>query len=195
MPETAFGGIPDNHSTLTFNGFSHENAINPARLQMLSKPAPPDAIMSDSEPLDLMALSSGANTARLGPSKRRHATSTQSSRVSSSAFGVDVDVGVLASQRSGSGSKRAMPFLDYDDVADDISGTNKRIKSGVLTPPLPEDLIMGAPGEEDSPGNGGVPIRYEDLELGEIRESSRFDHKYAVEDLDQVILEAQNKVP
>ena len=84
-----------------------------------------------------------------------------------------------------------MPFLDYDDAVDDSSVSNKRIKSGVLTPPLPEELIMGPP-HKDSPGDGGVPIQYEELELGEIREAG--DHKYAIEDLDQLILEAQNKI-
>lgn len=90
------------------------------------------------------------------------------------------------------GSKRDVSFLDYDDPEDKPEKNpkdSKRLKSGVLTPPLPEDLVMGSTDE----AGGGVPVKNEtDLEMGEVREVG--DGKLvAYEDLDELISQAQKE--
>lgn len=74
LPETAFGGVPENHTSLTFEGFSEHNTFNPARLLMLTAVNPPTQPGSSliEEDLNVGPLSSGANCAPLGPSKRRY---------------------------------------------------------------------------------------------------------------------------
>lgn len=197
LPETAFGGVPENHASLTFEGFSEHNTLNPARLMMLTAANPPaecDASMVDD--FDVGPRSSGANCAPLGPVKKCHGSALQSSRASQASTPMSShwsSNGEASKRMEYVGSKRPVSFLDYDDPEEkpeENPKDSKRIKSGVLTPPLPEDLVMASTEES----GGGVPIKYEiDLEIGEIEEAGGpgGSKKYAYEDLDEMITQAQ----
>jgi hypothetical protein len=184
LPETAFGGIPENHASLTFEGFSEHNTLNPARLLMLTAVNPPDE-----------RAPSGANCAPLGPIKRSYDSAMQSSRGSQASTPMSShwsSNGEAPKRVEHVGFKRAVSFLDYGDPEDkpeENPKDSKRIKSGVLTPPLPEDLVMTSAEEF----GGGVPVKHEiDLEMGEINEVAG-SNKYAYEDLDEMITQAQKK--
>ena len=195
LPETAFGGVPENHTSLTFEGFSEHNPFNPARLLMLTAVNPPDerdTSMAEDE-FDVGPLSSGANCAPLGPIKRRYDSAMQSShssQVSTPMSSHWSSNGEAFKRLEHVGSKRDVSFLDYDDPEEkpeENPKDSKRIKSGVLTPPLPEDLVMASTEES----GGGVSIKPEiDLEMGEIREAGG-SSKYVYEDLDEMITQAQ----
>ncbi|KAI5194588.1 hypothetical protein E4T39_08603 [Aureobasidium subglaciale] len=197
LPETAFGGIPENHTSLTFDGFSEHNSFNPARLQMLTAVNPgvgPESPMPMTEAA--APRSSGANCAPLGPLKRRYDSAMQSSGSSQAQTPMSShwssNVGLIKySKRDDDDSKRAVSFLDYDDPNENMDENRQfvkriRTRSGVLTPPLLEDLLMPSI-ERD----GGVFIKNEtvDLEMGEIQETSATKHAY--EELDEMIIQAQ----
>lgn len=195
LPETAFGGVPENHTSLTFEGFSENNTFNPARLLMLTAVNPPveHATSLIEEDLNVGPRSSGANCAPLGPPKRRYHSAMQSSRSSQAPT-------PMSSHWSSNGdkygehiaSKRDVIFLDYDDPEDkpeENPKDPKRFKSGVLTPPLPEDLVMASTDESV----GGVVVKDEtDLEMGEVKENGD-GNKLAYEDLDELIDQAQKE--
>ncbi|KAG9945558.1 hypothetical protein KCU85_g7200, partial [Aureobasidium melanogenum] len=197
LPQTAFGGAPENHTSLTFEGFSENNTFNPARLLMLTAVNPPAEHTSSlvEEDFNVGPLSSGANCAPLGPFKRRYDSAAQSSRSSQAPA-------PMSSHWSSNGdkyeehihiaSKRDVTFLDYDDPEDkneENPKDPKRLKSGVLTPPLPEDLVMTSTAES----GGGVSVKREtNLEMGEIREGGN-GNKFAYEDLDEMINQAQKE--
>jgi hypothetical protein len=88
--------------------------------------------------------------------------------------------------------QEARLFPDYDDPEEkpeENPKDSKRIKSGVLTPPMPEDLVMASTEES----GGGFAIKHEtDLEMGEIEEADG-SKKYAYEDLDEMITQAQKE--
>jgi hypothetical protein len=193
LPETAFGGVPENHASLTFEGFSEHNTLNPARLLMLTAVNPPpaerDASMVDGP------RSSGANCAPLGPIKKRYDSALQSSRTSQASTPMSShwsSNGEASKRIEYVGSKRPVSFLDYDDPEEkpeENPKNSKRIKSGVLTPPMPEDLVMASTEES----GGGFAIKHEtDLEMGEIEEAGG-SKKYAYEDLDEMITQAQKE--
>jgi hypothetical protein len=196
LPETAFGGVPENHASLTFEGFSEHNTLNPARLLMLTAVNPPPAERDASMVEDDFGVgprSSGANCAPLGPIKKRYDSALQSSRTSQASTPMSSNWssnGEASKRMEYVCSKRPISFLDYDDPEEKPEETlkdSKRIKSGVLTPPLPEDLVMASTEES----GGGVPIKHEvDLELGEIEEAGG-SKKYAYEVLDEMITQAQ----
>lgn len=147
------------------------------------------------EDFNVGPLSSGANCAPLGPFKRRYDSAAQSSRSSQAPT-------PMSSHWSSNGdkyeehihiaSKRDLTFLDYDDPEDkneENPKDPKRLKSGVLTPPLPEDLVMISTAES----GGGVSVKREtNLEMGEIREGGN-GNKFAYEDLDEMINQAQKE--
>ncbi|KAI5275440.1 hypothetical protein E4T47_01572 [Aureobasidium subglaciale] len=197
LPETAFGGVPENHMSLTFDGFSEHNSFNPARLQMLTAVNPGVRSESPMTMTDAAApRSSGANSAPLGPLKRRYDSAMQSSGNSRAhtpmASHWSSNVGPIKySKRDDDGSRRAVSFLDYDDPDENMGEDPQPVKrirtrSGVLTPPPLEDLVMPST-ERD----GGVSIKSEtvDLEVGELEEASTT--KYAYEELDEMISQAQ----
>ncbi|CAD0092229.1 unnamed protein product [Aureobasidium vineae] len=197
LPETAFGGAPENHTSLTFEGFSEHNTFNPARLLMLTAVNPPSerATSMTEDDFDVGPLSSGANCAPLGPPKKRYDSAMQSSRSSQAPTPMSfqwLSGGDAPNHVERVGPKRAVSFLNYDDPEDEPEDTTKdckRLKSGALTPPLPEDLVMASTEET----GGGVPIKHEtDLEMGEVEEA-RGGNKYAYEDLDEMIDQAQTK--
>jgi hypothetical protein len=198
LPETAFGGVPENHASLTFEGFSEHNTLNPARLLMLTAvnapPAERDASMVDDD-FDVGPRSSGANCAPLGPIKKRYDSALQSSRTSQASTPMSShwsSNGEASKRIEYVGSKRPVSFLDYDDPEEkpeENPKNSKRIKSGVLTPPMPEDLVMASTEES----GGGFAIKHEtDLEMGEIEEADG-SKKYAYEDLDEMITQAQKE--
>ncbi|KAI4723033.1 hypothetical protein E4T48_00628 [Aureobasidium sp. EXF-10727] len=181
--------------SLTFEGFSEYNTFNPARLLMLTAVNPPSerATSMTEDDFDVGPLSSGANCAPLGASKRRYDSAMQSARSSQTSTPMSLQWssgGEYHNHADRIGPKRAVSFLDYDDPEDkpeEAPKDSKRLKSGALTPPLPEDLVMVSTEETD----GGVPIKHEtDLEMGEIEEAS-VGNKYAYEDLDEMINQAQ----
>ncbi|KAI4731926.1 hypothetical protein E4T49_00186 [Aureobasidium sp. EXF-10728] len=195
LPESAFGGAPENHKSLTFEGFSEHNTFNPARLLMLTAVNPPSerATSMTEDDFDVGPLSSGANCAPLGAPKRRYDSAMQSARCSRTSTPMSLQWssgGDAPNHVERIGPKRVVSFLDYDDPEDmpeEAPKDSKRLKSGALTPPLPEDLVMVSTEETD----GGVPIKHEtDLEMGEIEEAS-VGNKYAYEDLDEMINQAQ----
>jgi hypothetical protein len=197
LPETAFGGIPENHSSLTFEGFSEHNTFNPARLLMLTAVNPPDerAASTAEDDFDVGPLSSGANCAPLGPIKRSYDSAMQSSRGSQASTPMSShwsSNGEAPKRVEHIGFERAVSFLDYGDPEDkpeENPKDSKRIRSGVLTPPLPEDLVMASAHES----GGGVPIKHEiDLEMGEIKEVAG-SNQYAYDDLDEMITQAQKE--
>jgi hypothetical protein len=197
LPETAFGGIPENHSSLSFEGFSEHNTFNPARLLMLTAVNPPDerATSTADDDFDVGPLSSGANCAPLRPIKRSYDSAMQISRGSQASTPMSShwsSNGEAPKRVELVGFKRAVSFLDYGDPEDkpeENPKDPKRIRSGVLTPPLPEDLVMASAEES----GGGVPVKHEiDLEMGEIKEVAG-SNNYAYEDLDEMITQAQKK--
>jgi hypothetical protein len=196
LPETAFGGVPENHASLTFEGFSEHNTLNPARLLMLTAVNPPsaerDASMVEDD-FDVGPRSSGANCAPLGPIKKRYDSALQSSRTSQASTPMSShwsSNGGSSKRMEYVSSKRPISFLDYDDPEEKPEENPKdfkRIKSGVLTPPLPGDLVMTSTEES----GGGAAIKHEtDLEMGEIEEAGG-SKRYAYEDLDEMITQAQ----
>lgn len=164
---------------------------------MLTAVNPPDerdTSMAEDD-FDVGPLSSGANCAPLGPIKRRYEPAMQSSRSSQASTPMSSlwsSNGEASKREEHIGSKRDVSFLDYDDPedkAEEDPKASKRIRSGVLTPPLPEDLVMASTDES----GGGVPIKPEtDLEMGEIEEAGG-SNKYAYEDLDEMITRAQKE--
>lgn len=163
-------------------------------LTAINPPAEGDTPMAEDD-FDVGPLSSGANCAPLGPVKRRCVSALQSSRTSQASTPMS---SLWSSHEEASkrvehiGSKRDVSFLDYDDPTDKSEENlkdSKRIRSGVLTPPLPEDLVMASTDEAGS----GVLIKPEtDLETGEIEEAGG-SNKYAYEDLDEMITQAQKE--
>ncbi|THY62035.1 hypothetical protein D6C99_01032 [Aureobasidium pullulans] len=195
LPEDAFGGIPENHASLTFNGFSEHNAFNPARLQMLTSVNPPVSnfqvpnVKPGDDIFDVGPLSSGANRAPLGPIKRRYDSAMQSSHGSRTATPLPAWSPHAGLPRRAIEQQRDAVLLDYDDPEevpkDCIS--NKRFKSGVLTPPRPEDLVMKSVQEPT------VKVEDAELEMGEIKEVPEVgsEHKYVYDGLEEMIQEAQ----
>lgn len=186
---------------------------------MLSEPpaehVAPDVAMSDDGSFDLAPRKSGANTAPLGSLKRRYDSAMQSSHgsrattpmSSTSSWPSNLHGPAIKElmERADVDSKSAA-FLDYDDEPTNCGpeSPNKRLKSGVLTPPVPEDLVMASTEKSPVDCAGGVSIKREDadLEMGEIREAAPtavrdtnvdpgVDQKYAYDALDEMILEAQ----
>ncbi|KAG9564575.1 hypothetical protein KCU79_g4973, partial [Aureobasidium melanogenum] len=197
LPETVFGGAPENHTSLTFEGFSERNTFNPDRLLMLTAVNPPDEHASSliEEDFNVGPLSSGANCAPLGAPKRRYDSAIQSSRSSQAPTPMSFhwsSNGDVPKYEEHVSSKRDVSFLDYDDPEDKPEENPKdlkRLKSGVLTPPLPEDLVMASTNES----GGGVLVKDEaDLEMGEIKEGGD-GNKFAYEDLDEMISQAQKE--
>lgn len=195
LPEDAFGGIPENHASLTFNGFSEHNAFNPARLQMLTSVNPPVSnfqvpnVKPEDDIFDVGPLSSGANRAPLGPIKRRYDSAMQSSHGSRTATPLPAWSPHAGLPRRAIAQQRDVVLLDYDDpeeVPNDCI-SNKRFKSGVLTPPRPEDLIMKSVQEPN------VKVEDAELEMGEIKEVPEVgsEHKYVYDGLEEMIQEAQ----
>lgn len=160
-------------------------------LTAVNPPAGRDTSMAEDD-FDVGPVSSGANCAPLGPVKRRSDSAMQSSRSSQASTPMSSlwsSNGEASKRVEHVSSKRDVSFLDYDDPEDKSEGPkgSKRIRSGVLTPPLPEDLVMAT----DESG-GGVLIKPEaDLEMGEIEEAG--GKKYAYEDLDEMITKAQKE--
>jgi hypothetical protein len=198
LPETAFGGVPENHASLTFEGFSEHNTLNPARLLMVTAVNPPSAERDASmveDNFDVGPRFSGANCAPLRPIKKRYDSALQSSRTSQASTPMSShwsSNGEASKRMEYIDSKRPVSFLDYDDPEEkpeENPKDSKRIKSGVLTPPLPEDLVMASTEES----GGGAAIKHEtDLEMSEIEEAGG-SKKYAYEDLDEMITQAQNE--
>jgi len=163
-------------------------------LTAVNPPTERDTSMAEDD-FDVGPISSGANCAPLGPVKRRYESAMQSSRSSqaSTPMSSHWSSNSEAFKRADHvGSKRDVSFLDYDDPEDKSEENpkdSKRMRSGVLTPPLPEDLVMASIDES----GGGVMIKPEtDLEMGEIEEAGG-SKKYAYEDLDEMITRAQNE--
>ncbi|KAK6002569.1 hypothetical protein QM012_001319 [Aureobasidium pullulans] len=191
LPETAFGGVPENHTSLTFEGFSEHNTFNPARLLMLTAVNPPAERASSlvEEDFNVGPLSSGANCAPLGPPKRRYESALQSLRSSQAPTPLSSHWPDVSKSEEHTTSKRDVSFLDYDDPEDKPEENfkdPKRFKSGALTPPSPEDLVMASIDESGD----GIPVQNEtDLDMGEIKEAGDGNKLY--EDLDEMISQAQ----
>lgn len=163
-------------------------------LTAVNPPAESDTPMAEDD-FDVGPISSGANCAPLGPVKRRYESAMQSSRSSQASTpksSLWSSNGEASKRVEHVGSKRDVSFLDYDDPKDkseEYPKDSKRIRSGVLTPPLPGDLVMASTDES----GGGVPIKPEtNLEIGEIEEAGG-SNKYPYEDLDEMITRAQKE--
>ncbi|KAG9689745.1 hypothetical protein KCU95_g13461, partial [Aureobasidium melanogenum] len=180
LPETAFGGAPENHTSLTFEGFSEHNTFNPARLLMLTAVNPPAEHTSSLVEEDFNRRYDSA----MQRSRNSQAPTPMSSHWSSNGDKYEEHIHIA--------SKRDVTFLDYDDPEDkpeENPKDPKRLKSDVLTPPLPEDLVMASTAESGD----GVSVKHEtDLEMGEIKEGGD-GNKLAYEDLDEMINQAQKE--
>jgi hypothetical protein len=186
---------------------------------------PVDASPSSNAADIKLVRGSGANMAPLGPLKKKKYDSTMQSQSgsggntpmssTSSTTQMQSSRNDMWSSNAGrhaiyAGSKRPVDFLNYDDPSDEHQSNlvasespNKRVKSGVLTPPPPEDLWV-LPTAELSPDTegGGVSIKREELddEMHDADEGVSItvpiddavvDQKHLYSDLDEMIIQAQ----